>query len=414
MRWPAAAYRQGYMEKALTDVRVVDLTHYIAGPYCTKLLADYGADVVKVERPGTGDGARRIPPFHGDDAHPEKSGLFLHLNTNKKGITLNLKTGTGREVLKELVKGADVLVESFEPRAMPGLGLDYDTLAAINPRLVMTSISTFGQTGPYRDFKATELVVFGMSPHMFVEGEPEREPLKYPGYKAQYLAGTNAAAVTIGALFGSRMTGEGQHVDVSIMDSLSSPPEGAAALVSYAFSGRDPERPGYRRAGGSPWGVYRCKDGYAFIWGMVPMFWPRTVRFLGMPELLDDPRFATAQARRENQDDFEAILLPWLAEHTVEEVVSRAQAQRLPATPMYTVDQVVRDAHLNARRFFVEIEHPAVGRLTYPGLPFRLPETSSQPERPAPLLGQHNREVYCERLGYSEQELVRLRAGGVI
>ena len=249
------------MEQAFTDVRVVDLTHYVAGPYCTKLLADYGAEVVKVERPGTGDGARRMFPFWGDDPHPEKSGLFLHLNTNKKGVTLDLKTPTGVEILKQLVKDADILVENFEPRVMPGLGLDYDTLATVNPRLVMTSISNFGQTGPYRDLKAGELVIFGMGPHMFVEGEPEREPLKYPGYKAQYMAGTNAAVAAMAALFGSSASGQGQHVDVSIMESLCGPPEGAAALMSYAFSGRDPERPGYRRAGGSPWGVYRCKDG---------------------------------------------------------------------------------------------------------------------------------------------------------
>ena len=402
------------MEQALSDVRVLDLTHYIAGPYCAKLLADYGAEVIKIEKPGEGDGARRMGPFLGDDPHPEKSGLFLHLNTNKMGITLNLKSKTGAEMFKELVKDVDILVENFEPRVMPSLGLDYETLADINPRLVMTSISNFGKTGPYRDFKATELVISAMGPHMFVEGEPEREPLKYPGYKAQYLAGTDAAAATMGALFGSRATGEGQQVDVSIMECLSSPPEGASWIINYAFCGRDPDRPGWRRQGGYPWGVYPCKDGYVFIWGMVPMFWPRTLRWLDMPQLHEDPRFATPGARREHRDDFEAILLPWLRQRTVREVVGTAQTHRLPCTPVYRIDEMLEDAQFKARGCFVEIAHPVVGKCTYPGLPFTLPEAPSRPQQPAPLLGQHNREVYCGRLGYTEQDLAKLGEGGVI
>ena len=402
------------MEQALLAVRVLDLTHYIAGPYCTKLLADYGAEVIKIEKPGEGDGARRTEPFWGDAPHPERSGLFLHLNTNKKGITLNLKSRTGLEIFKKLVKDVDILVENFEPRVMPSLDLDYGTLADINPRLVMTSISNFGQTGPYRDYKATELVISAMGPHMFVEGEPDRQPLKYPGYKAQYLAGTNAAAVTMGALFGSKANGAGQQVDVSIMECLSSPPEGAAGVINYDFCGREPDRPGWRREGGYPWGIYPCKDGYVFIWGMVPMFWPRTVKFLDMPELSEDPRFATPGARREHRDDFEDILLPWLMERTQEEVVSLAQAQRLPTTPVYTIDEALEDPHFRARGFFVEIEHSVVGKVTYPGLPFKLPETPSRSQRSAPLLGQHNHEVYCECLGYTDEDLVRLREWGVI
>ena len=327
---------------------------------------------------------------------------------------MNLKSRTGVEIFKKLVKDVDILVENFEPRVMPSLGLDYDTLADINPRLVMTSISNFGQTGPYRDYKATELVISAMGPHMFVEGEPDRQPLKYPGYKAQYLAGTNAAAVTMGALFGSKANGAGQQVDVSIMECLSSPPEGAAGVINYDFCGREPDRPGWRREGGYPWGIYPCKDGYVFIWGMVPMFWPRTVQFLDMPELSEDPRFATPQSRREHRDDFEDILLPWLMERTQEEVVSLAQAQRLPTTPVYTIDEALEDPHFRARGFFVEIEHSVVGKVTYPGLPFKLPETPSRSQWSAPLLGQHNREVYCECLGYTCEELVRLRQLGVI
>ena len=402
------------MQQALSDLKVLDLTHYIAGPYCTKLLADYGAEVIKIEKPGEGDGVRKMGPFYEDDPHPEKSALFLHLNTNKRGITLNLKTTTGVKLFKELVKDVDILVENFEPRVMPNLGLECKTLEAINPRLVMTSISNFGQTGPYRDYKATELVSFAMGLHMFHEGEPDQEPLKFPGYKTQYLAGTHAATATMGAFFGSKSSGVGQHVDVSIMECLISPPEGASWLMGYAFSGNEGGRGGHRREGAYPWGVYACKDGYVFVYGIVRFFWPRIAAWMGMPELVEDPRFATPLARREHHGDFDAILMPWLLERTQQEVFHSAQAHRLPVTPVYTMDEVLKDAQFNARDFFVEVEHPTVGKVTYPEVPFKLPETPSRSQQPAPLLGQHNHAVYCERLGYTDEDLVRLRERGVI
>ncbi|MEE8471140.1 MAG: CoA transferase, partial [Dehalococcoidia bacterium] len=180
-------------EHALSDVKVLDLTWHIAGPYCTKLLADYGAEVIKVEKPGEGDPTRRMGPFFKDDPHSEKSGPFLHLNTNKKGITLNLKTATGKKILRELVADVDVLVESFRPRVMLGLGLDYPALEKINPGLVMVSISSFGQTGPYRDFKASEIVEYAMGGEMCSTGIADRDPLKIGGNVVQYQAGTTAA-----------------------------------------------------------------------------------------------------------------------------------------------------------------------------------------------------------------------------
>ena len=402
------------MEQALSDVRVLDLTHCVSGPYCTKLLADYGAQVIKVEKPGEGDRARRIGPFFKDDPHPEKSGLFLPLNTNKKGISLNLKTQTGVKIFKELVKDVDILVENFEPRVMPSLGLEYKTLEDINPRLVKTSISNFGQTGPYRDYKATELVIFSMGPHMITEGEPGREPLKFPGFKAQYLAGTHAAAVTMAAFFGSKSTGIGQEVDVSIMECLSSPPEGAGRLMNYAFTGDDLERAGHRREGIYPYGYYPCKDGLVLIYGFVPSFWPRIAKWMEMPELLEDPRFTDPQARPDHHGDFDAILMPWLLERTQQDVVRSAQAQRIPVTPVYLINEMLKDPQFNARGAFVEIDHPVVGKVTYPGVPFKLPETPSQSQRPAPLLGQHNHEIYCEYLGYTDKDLVILREEGVI
>ncbi len=186
-------------EQLLTGIKVLDLTHYIAGPFCTKLMADYGADVIKIERPGKGDIARQVGPFPEDVPDPEKSGLFLYLNTNKKGITLNLKTKTGIEILKKLVKESDVLVENFRPGVLPSLGLEYETLKKVNPRLVMTSISNFGQTGPYRDWKATEITLYALSGQMSRQGDPDREPLKHALSIFQYFAGKVASLVTLAA-----------------------------------------------------------------------------------------------------------------------------------------------------------------------------------------------------------------------
>jgi len=297
---------------------------------------------------------------------------------------------------------------------MHGLGLDYASLQKINPRLVMTSISNFGQTGPYRDYKATELILFAMGLHMYHEGEPDREPLRFPGYKAQYLAGTHAATATMGAFFGVKNTGKGQHIDVSIMECMTAPPEGAAWLMAEAFSGLNIKRAGYRREGAYPLNAYPCKDGYVFVYGTVTFFWPRIAAWMGMPELLDDPRFATPVERREHQSDFDAIFLPWIMEQTQQEAFHSGQAHRLPVTPVNTMDKVIEDAQFKARKSFTEIEHPVTGKAVYPNIPFKLPETPSQPQQPAPMLGQYNSEIYCEQLGYSKQDLIRMRETGVI
>ena len=206
---------------ALEGVKVLDLTHHVAGPYSTKLLADFGADVVKVEQP-SGDPARRIPPFYHDETGPDKSLLFLYLNTNKQGITLNLKTRQGLDLLMELVRDSDILVENFSPRVMPSLGLDYPSLKEINPSLVMVSIANFGQTGPYRDYKANDIVEYALGGLMYIFGGYHREPLKHALHQAQFKAGTNAASAALMALYHQRMTGIGQHVDVSIQESIAS------------------------------------------------------------------------------------------------------------------------------------------------------------------------------------------------
>lgn len=404
-------------DQALSDVKVLDLSWHTAGPYCTKLLADYGADVIKVERPGEGDPARRMGPFFHDDPDPEKSGLFLHLNTNKRGITLNLKSATGKKILKELVRDVDILVESFAPRVMPALGLDYETLEQINPKLVMVSISNFGQTGPYRDFRASEIVEYAMGGEMCSTGIADREPLKLGGNVVQYQAGNVAAVATMGALYGADIQEEGQHVDVSIMETQAgSADRRIIYLLGYACAGVLTTRwPPPREAVRMiilPQGVYPCKDGFINTLSL-PQWWPRYLQALDMPELKDDPRFQNIFSAEAGME-FDAIWYSWLADHTKDELFQKFLKAQVASAPVNSPADLVNNPHLREREYFTEIDHPATGKVTYTGPPVRLTESPWQIRRPAPLLGQHNEEVYCGQLGYSSQELVKLRESGVI
>ncbi len=404
-------------DQALSDVKVIDLSWYIAGPYCTKLLADYGADVLKVERPPDGDPARKAGPFLHYDPDPEKSGLFLHLNTNKRGITLNLKTVTGKRILKDLVADADVLVESFSPRVMPGLGLDYEELSKANPNLIMASISSFGQTGPYRDFKATEIVEYAMGGEMYSTGIAGREPIKLGGNVVQFQAGNVAAVAVLGALFSVDQTGEGQHVDISVMETQAgSADRRSIYLLGYACAGVTTTRwPPPREAVRMmvmPQGVYPCKDGFVNTLSL-PQWWPRYIKALGMPELAEDPRFENIFSAEAGLE-FDAIWYDWLADRTKQELFEIFIDAQIASAPVSTPEDLVNNPHLAHRQYFTDIDHPKAGKLTCPGAPFKMSESPWLVRRPAPLLGEHNEEVYCDRLGYSRAELVRLREAGTI
>jgi CoA:oxalate CoA-transferase len=394
-------------EKALSGVRVLDLTHYVAGPYCTKILADYGADVIKVERPSLGDGARGMGPFPDDKPHPESSGLFLYLNTNKKSITLNLKGVTGVGILKELVKQADVVVENFSPRVMPGLGLDYETLKKINTSLVMVSISNFGQTGPYRDCRATDLTIWGLSGILYELGEPDQEPLKMGSNVAEYVAGVYGALAALSALYHRDETGVGQHVDVSMLEAFHTMQPSMTLVFSMAGFIR-------KRAGiHFPWGILPCEDGYVGFYLPTQTHWESLCTLLGMAELRDKPEYETPMTREERRDEITSIIVSWLRGKRMEDVFHAAQELRLPLTVVPNTEQIFDMPQHKARGYFVDIDHPVVGKLTYPGAPFKLGETPWQARR-APVLGEHNEEVYCRRLGYSEKQLAKLKDEGVI
>ena len=404
---------------ALQGIRVIEAATGIAGPYCGKLLADYGAEVIKVEPPRTGDPSRREGPFSDDGSHIEKSGLFLHLNTNKKGTTLDLERPQGRELFKRLVQQSHVLIESHAPGKMDSLGLGYHALKVVRPELVMTSVTPFGQTGPHKDYRFTELTIFAMSGPMHREGISDREPLRYGGEIAQYFAGTAAAGATMAACFHSWMAGEGQWIDLSIQECMAGHPHQIGRRAPFTYAGDpDPRRHPHEpvatgiEAYGS--GTFRAADGYVSFLPLGARMWPGFTRMLGRPDLVDDPRFQTAQDRAQHRQELTEVIQAWLDARTRDEVFTAAQQAGLPCGPVLAVDEVMADNHFRARDYFVDIHHPDAGTLTYPGLPFRLSNVAREDAHPAPRLGQHNEEVFVGILGVEEAEMSSLRGQRVI
>jgi crotonobetainyl-CoA:carnitine CoA-transferase CaiB-like acyl-CoA transferase len=401
---------------ALADITVLDLTHHIAGPYCTKLLATYGAEVIKIERPGSGDPSRHTGPFPGDIPHPEKSGLFLHLNTNKQSVTLDLHHPRGQEIIRELVKQVDVVVENFSPRVLPSLGLSYAELEQCNPRLIMTSISNFGQTGPYRDWKAQDIVLYAMGGAMNITGLPEREPLRLAMNLMAYQGGNMAATATMTGVLGVHRLGVGQHIDVALFEvHAGSIDRRTTSLLGYQYTGE----PGYREAavglGIYPSGILPCKDGYIQTL-IFPHVWERLLAAMDMPELNDDPRFADPLERmqQDKRPEFMAIFQEWLNKNTRYEAMAKAQKHRVPLTAVNPPSAVLHDPHVRARGYFVEVEHPKAGTLPYTREPFRMAASPAEPVRRAPLLGEHTASVLQQRLGLSPTDLADLQRHGVI
>jgi len=399
---------------ALEDIKVLDLTQYVAGPYSTKLLADYGAQVIKIEEPGFGDPSRSMGPFPGDIPHPEKSGLFLYLNMNKKGITLNLKSEAGKRVFRQLIAGIDILVESYRPGMLSSLELDYDNLKKINQNLVLASITNFGLTGPYSDFKAGDITIWAMGGEMYSTGVPGREPLMLAPNVAQYIVGSVAAVGIMGAFYAARYLNIGQQVDVSAMEVQSGVTERRLInLLSYEYRGKINPRIATMEVG-FPYGVYPCKDGYINVQGG-RVYWDRIVKMVESPAFLMDPKWTKldAQANPSLKAEFEKYFLNWLINRTKKETIEAGQAAGVPCTPLQTTEEVFKDPHFNARGCFVEIEHPMTGVLKYPRSPVLLNGTPAQIKRPAPMLGQHNCEIFGQ-LGFSNSDLVKLRQQGVI
>ncbi|MCX6022133.1 MAG: CoA transferase, partial [Chloroflexi bacterium] len=395
-------------------VTILDLTHGITGPYATKLFADYGAEVIKIERPGSGDLSRRLGPFPGDLPHPEKSGMFLDLNTSKKSVTVNLKSATGRSIVTRLAQSADLVVESFRPGVLDRLGLGYADLTAHNPRLSLIHISNFGQTGPYRDFLVDDMVAYAAGGVLSVTGMPDRSPVKLGNYAALLLAGGSCSALAMGALTSTLVQGISQEVDISIMEILAgSMDRGGPNIVSTQYSGAlMSQRARNRRVAITPTGVYPCADGFVMISGSAN-WWGRFCNMIDRPEMATDPHFTQNLFNLELTGEVDALAYEYLFEHGKQEVMEKAQSVGLPVSAINDMEAVFNDPQLRYRNYFVTLDHPYAGPLEYPGPQFRPAESPARMTR-APLLGEHNEEVLCGRLGYTRPDLVTLRERGVI
>ena len=407
------------MPGLLEGVKVLDLTHYIAGPYCTKLLSGLGADVVKVEHPTRGDGIRWLGPFASGNSEipsspsfvktkmpPEDGAWFLYLNTAKQSLALDLQSPEGKRVLLDMAAKADILVENFAPSGMDNLGLSYPEIREINPALVMTSISNFGQTGPYRDWKASELNLYALGGLMNITGEPEQEPLKEGMPLAQLGAGQNAFAATMAALMYAEETGEGQQIDLSIAEYATNILENA--LMQYSYSGQEYNRVGNRGYGRAAWGIYPCQDGHVGIIAGPDHRWPEVARIMNREEL-SDPRFVSRSGRLENADEVDAYMLPFLIENNKLDIFKSGQERGLGFSFVATMKDILEMEQLLDRDYFVELNHPVAGNLTYPGAPI-MPEESVDAWvfKRAPMLGEHTKSVLDSWLGYSDKQVSEL------
>ena len=393
----------------LDGIRVLDLGSGISAPWCAKILADYGAEVIKVETPGSGDDARRMGPFAGDDPDSEKSLTFLYLNTNKKGVSLDISSVSGRRLFHRLLADADVLVENNPPARSKEFGLDYASLTEINPGLVVTSITPFGQTGPYRDFEATDIVAYALSGLMYHSGDSDQPPLRNVLDQSFYVAGANAAAATQVALFARLTSGEGQQVDVATTECLSAHLVQPVPYYNYmgAVKGRRPVRgAGFEE-------LMPARDGYVApsVQGSQP--WATIANLIGGEELQDE-KFATGAGRVAHGEELKELLIKGLAQWDRMPLFLASGEQRLVFGMAQDAGDLADCPHLEARDFFVEVDHPVAGPIRYPGMAVRLPGESITASQPAPLLGQHNVQIFGQELGYSAEDLIALRQHNVI
>ena len=349
----------------LDDVTIIDLTRGEAGPYATRLLGDYGADVIKVEPPG-GDPARMLPPFLGDEPGPDRSAVFLFLNTNKRSVVLDLERPDDRERLLGLVSGADAVVESLPPGTMERLGLGYEALRAANPRVVLTSMTNFGQDGPYRDYEVTDLTLYAMGGPMIASGDVDHEPLKNAGHMTLYHAGIVGALATSLALRAAAGRGEGEHVDLSLLETATHSIDlRLARLMMYQYRGSYGTRPPLASAVAS--GTFPCADGFYMLSGG-PVRLEGVIRMIGHPELLEQPEWATvpARAQPERIDQFNQYLIPWMVSHTKAEITEACIEHGVLGGPINTVADMLADRNFRERGFFQQIDHPRPGRSPTP------------------------------------------------
>jgi crotonobetainyl-CoA:carnitine CoA-transferase CaiB-like acyl-CoA transferase len=394
------------MPLPLAGVRVLDLTNILAGPYCTSVLGDLGAEVLKVESL-EGDPTRNFDPKVNGESY-----CFAVLNRNKKSIAVDLKDPRGRDAIVRLAARSEIVVENFRPGVVKRLGIDYDSLKAANPSLIYASVSGFGQTGPYGGKGGFDIIAQGMSGIMMMTGYPGGRPAKVGIAMNDIAASVTVLYGILGAYIGKLRHGQGQYLETSLLES------GMAWSIwefgAFFGGGEIPSAMGTRHRRSAPYQAYRCKGGYVTVGAGTEKLWRQfATQVVGRPDWLQDPRFQTLALRLRHADALEEVIEQALGKHPAAHWIERMDAAGVPGGPVYSYDQTLADPHVLHRRMVVEVEHPAIGRMKMPGLPIKSSGELTTIRAPAPLLGQHSRELLREA-GYGESEVSALLADGVV
>jgi len=400
----------------LSDLRVIEYGEFVSAPYCSRLFADLGAKVIKVESPDRGDMARSYGPFPGDVPHLEKSGLFIFLNTGKQSVTLNLKNPEGRRILAKLLDQTDIFLTNGLPDVIEQSQLDYFSLAKTHHKLIYCAITPFGWEGPYRDYKGFNLHCAALSGASWAIGSPKREPLQIPLNQCDFQGGINGAAAIMVAIMARKKSGHGQFLDISISDVMAT--YAGTNAILYLFYGLKWERDG-RRAWGSggpyPYGLFPCKDGFICLIARTNRDWNRLLDAIGRPDWANNPRYQDQFAMgREYPDEVDALLIPILKRYAKNELFQMAREYGFPLAPVKWVHESLDEPQLRERAFFESIQIPEIGTLYLPRLPFRFSNKIFQSIRPAPLLGEHNETVLMDKLGLTKEDMRELKKQGVI
>ena len=398
---------------ALDGIKIVELGQMVSAPYCAKLFADFGAEVIKVESPA-GDVARQWGPFPEDEPHPEKSGLYLFMNTSKQSVTLDLSDKRGRELFLALIADTDAVIENNLPKQMREWKLTYDDLAAANPDLVMISITPFGQSGPYSEWNGYDLNAYhltGASDRYC--GKPGEAPLEHGTFSADYFGAVAAASWGLAAIYGRDNAGGGQHIDVSCAEAIAAAFVGGQNIGAVAQDGNFDKRTGVGMSLGAPATILPCKDGHAWILCLETAQWNGLAKTMGDPEWMQLELFQDMFSRAQNSDAMYPLIEQWTTENGKMDIMDRCQANGVPVSAVFTVGEAAEHEHLQGRGYIVEQNHPAAGTIRNLGAPFRMPASPGGPRSAAPLLGANNDEVFAG-LGKSSDQISQLRSDGVI
>ena len=395
--------------KLLSGITVLDFTHALAGPTCTRILSDLGAEVIKLEPAPNGEFGRSLFPVQGG-----LGSMFLYTCAGKKSLCVDLKKPDGIKIATGLIAKVDVMVENFAPGAMARLGLDYESVARINPKIIMASCSGFGQTGPLSKNTSYDIIGQAMSSVMHMTGDPDGPPQYVGNYIGDTNTGVHAALAVCAALFYRDRSGKGQLIDIAQVDSLFFMDMINVPLYALTNGEQNPKRFGAHHFGVAPLGVFQGKEGYVVLQAVEHQF-PQLAKAMGREDLVTDPKFGTNEQRLENRDELVAMIEAWLQSFPSNDAALNALAEaRIPCAPILDVGQALHHPHIRARGMVTEIEHPVFGRMEITNTPFVFSETPREVQGPAPLVGQHNAAILGTHLGYSAAEIARLTEAGVL